>query len=333
MSTAFVQFLISAAVIVVAGSFLTRYADAIAELTGLGRVLVGSILLAGATSLPELTVDIRAVRTGLANLAVGDLIGSSMFNLLILALLDLSHRQRGRLFSRAASAHALSATVSLALTAMAGLSILISGQLGNPSLLHVSAGSLAILILYLFSVRMIFFDQRVSAQQAGLADHAPHVPKMSLRRALIGFAIAAGAVFVAGPFVADAAGEIAERTGLGTTFVGTTLVAFTTSLPELVATTAAVRIGAFDLAAGNIFGSNAFNMVLLVPLDIASPGPLMADLSTNHAVTCLVVILATSVTVMGQLYQVEKRRWFIEPDAAVVLALIAGALVLLYNLR
>ncbi len=333
MTTAILEFLASAAVIVVAGAFLTRYADAIAEITGFGRLLVGSILLAGATSLPELTVDISAVRGGMADLAVGDLMGSSLFNLLILAILDLSRRERGRLFSRAASAHALSATVSMALAALAGISILVGNRLEYIGFLHLSYGSLAILIVYVLSVRMIFLDQQISAQEDNVPDHVPPVPNMTLRRAVIGFLIAAAAIVAAGPFVADAAGQIAELSGLGATFVGTTLVALSTSLPELVATLAAVRIGAFDLAAGNIFGSNAFNMVMLAPLDLVSSEPLMAHVSIDHAITCLATILITSVTVMGQLYHVERRRWFIEPDALAVLLLVFGALGLLYYLR
>jgi cation:H+ antiporter len=333
MTTAVLQFLASAAVIIVAGTFLTRYADAIAEITGFGRLLVGSILLAGATSLPELTVDISAVRTGMADLAVGDLMGSSLFNLLILAIIDLSHRQRGRLFSRAASAHALSATVSISLAALAGVSILVGGRLGIVPFVHMGLGSIAILIGYILSVRMIFYDQRVSAQQDKVPDHVPPVPGMTLRRATIGFVVAAAAIVLTGPYVAESAGTIAEVSGLGKTFVGTTLVAFSTSLPELVATLAAMRIGAIDLAAGNIFGSNAFNMLLLAPLDLVSPGSLMAGVSVNHAITCLATILVTSITVMGQLYQVERRRWFIEPDALVVMLLIFGSLGLLYYLR
>ena len=333
MTTAIIQFIASAAVIVVAGTFLARYGDAIAELTGLGRLLIGSILLAGATSLPELTVDISAVRLGMTDLAVGGLMGSNLFNLMILSMLDLSHRQRGRLFSRAASAHALSATVSIALTALAGMSILVGQRLETIKFLHMGIGSLAILVAYLLSVRMIFFDQRVSAQAAEAVENASEPPSMTLRHAVIGFIFAAAAVCLTGPYVATSAGVIAERSGLGETFIGTTLIAFSTSLPEVVTTLAAIRIGAFDLAAGNIFGSNAFNMLLFVPLDLVSSTPLMAGVSINHVVTCLAAILATSVTVMGHLYHVERRRWFIEPDAIVVLALTLGALYLLYMLR
>ena len=115
--------MLAATVVVFAGNALTRCADAIAELTKLGRLLVGSIFLAAATSLPELTVDISAVRMGLPDLAVGDLLGSSLFNLLILAVADLMNSSRGRMLSRESAAHALSAVMSIALTAMAAIAI------------------------------------------------------------------------------------------------------------------------------------------------------------------------------------------------------------------
>jgi cation:H+ antiporter len=71
MATVLLTFLGAAAIIVLAGIFLTKYGDAIAEITGLGRLLVGSILLAGATSLPGLSVDINAIRLGRPNLGAG----------------------------------------------------------------------------------------------------------------------------------------------------------------------------------------------------------------------------------------------------------------------
>jgi cation:H+ antiporter len=335
MGAAVLQFLVSAAVIVVAGTLITRYADAIADLTKLGRLLVGSIFLAGATSLPELLVDLNAVGLGLPDLAVGDLMGSSLFNLLILGGLDLSHRAHGQMLSRASAAHALSATMSIALTTLAALAILLGQHWGQVTIAGIGIGSLAIALAYLLGVRLLFYDQRVSAQQgAGRAQEVlvPAGP-ITLKRAIVGYAASAAVIVVAAPFLAEAAGKLAEVTGLGNTFVGTTLVALCTSLPELVATLVAVRIGAFDLALGNIFGSNAFNMVLLVPLDLLYPGPLLAAVSPTHALTCLATILVTAVAVMGQLYQVEKRIHFLEPDALLVLLLVLGSLVMIYYLR
>ena len=108
-------------------------------------------------------------------------------------------------------------------------------------------------------------------------------------------------------------------------------MAFSTSLPELVASLAALRMGAHDLAIGNVFGSNAFNMVLLAPLDLAHPGPILASVSSGHAITCLAAITATMVVVLGQLYQAERRRRIIEPDAWLVLLVVIGSLWLNYQ--
>jgi cation:H+ antiporter len=335
MGSAILQFMLAAAVIVVAGTVLTRCADAIAELSGLGRLLVGSLFLAGATSLPELMVDLSAVRLGLPDLAVGDLMGSSLFNLLILALFDLLHRAPGRMLSRAAAAHALSATMGMALTALATLGILTGPRLPHLTLYGVGVGSLILLVAYVGGVRLVFYDQRFVAQQQGEQSQDVLVPAshLTLPIAITGYVVAAVAIVVAAPFLARAADRLAELSGLGGTFVGTTLVALSTSLPELVATAAAVRMGAFDLALGNIFGSNAFNMVLLVPLDAVYPGALLAAVSPTHALTGVSTILVTAVAVMGQLYHVEKRRFFLEPDAVLVIGLVLGTLLLLYALR
>lgn len=329
------QFLICAAVIIVAGTFLSKYADAIAELTGLGRLLVGSVLLAGATSLPELTVDISAVRLGAVDLAVGDLLGSSLMNLLILAVLDLSHHSRGRMLSKQAAAHALSGAVSAALTCVIALGLLTGKWLGAYAVLGISPAIYALVVAYLLGVRLVYLDQRIAHRTAADEGATPHEPlaSMTLGKALVGFAACAGAILLAGPFMAHAADELAARSGLGGTFVGTTLVAFSTSLPELVSSLAALRMGAHDLAIGNVFGSNAFNMLLLAPLDLVHPGPLLAAVSSNHVVTCVAAVLATQVAVMGQLYQAEKRTRLIEPDAWLVILIVVGTLTIVYFSR
>jgi cation:H+ antiporter len=329
-----VQFLVCAAVIIVAGAFLSKYADAIAELTGLGRLLVGSVLLAGATSLPELTVDLSAVRLGAADLAVGDLLGSSLMNILILAILDLTHHSRGRMLSRQAAAHALSASVSAAMACLVALGLLIGKWVGAVSLLGISPVIYAVVLAYVFGVRLVYLDQRIAHRTAAEQGAQPEAcPARSLGWAVAGFAACAGAILVAGPFLAHAADQLAARTGLGGTFVGTTLVALSTSLPELVSSFAAVRMGAHDLAIGNVFGSNAFNMILLAPLDLAHPGPLLASVSASHAITCIAAILATQVAVMGQLYQAEQRTRLIEPDALLVILIVLAALALIYATR
>jgi cation:H+ antiporter len=334
MTAVVLQFLASAAVIVVAGTFLARYGDAIADLTGLGRLLVGSVLVAGATSLPELSVDLNAIRLGAPDLAIGDLMGSCLCNLMIHGGVDMVHRSRRKMFSRESAAHALSATVSVALVSLAALGILLAAKLPG-EFLGLGVGTWMVLAGYVGGVRLVYIDQRISAIGAAEAPQDVLQPagKMTLRRAALGFAAAAAVIVAAGPFLAESAETLAELTGLGTTFVGSTMVALSTSLPELVATIAAVRMGAPDLAIGSVFGSNAFNMVLIAPLDLAHDGALLAAVTRTHVVTAIWVILVSAVAVMGQIYNAESRKRLIEPDAMMVTTLVIAAMTSLYYLR
>lgn len=331
MLAAIVQFVVCAAVIVVAGSVLTHCADVIAEKTGLGRLVIGSVLLAGATSLPELTVDISAIRLEHQDLAVGDLIGSSLMNLLILAVLDLSHRSRGRLLSREAAGHALSGMVSVSLTALVGLGIIVGPQVAGWNFLEINVAVWLLLIGYVLGLRLIYLDQRISARAA--ADQGvPLVPEHagSLKKSGIGFVVAATVILFTGPHLASAAARLAALSGLGNSFVGTVFVAFSTSLPELVSSLAALRLGAIDLAIGNVFGSNAFNMILFVPLDLVCKGSLLASVSRTHLISCLSVIICSLVTLMGQLYQGKERSRLFDPNAYLVIALIFASLGMVY---
>lgn len=332
MSGAILQFIVSAGIVIVAGTYLSRFADEIAERTGFGRLLIGSVLLAGATSLPELSVDISAVRKGMADLAFGDLMGSSLFNLLILAVLDLSSHSKGKMLSREAARHALSGNVGAALAAVVAVGLLTPHVLGSGELLGISYGLWLVGIGYLMGVRLVYFDQRNSrAEAVAVLPAQSHSVAESWHRPALGFAAAAAVIVVTGPYLAEAAGQIADASGLGKTFVGTTLVAFSTSLPELVASLAALRMGALDLAIGNVFGSNAFNMILLIPLDALHRGPILAAVSASHAITCLAAIVATLVVVLGQLYHAERRRTIIEPDATLVILIVLGALWLIFE--
>lgn len=333
------EFLALAAVVVLAGTFLARSADRIAEITRLGRLLIGSVLLAAVTSLPELTVGFSAVRQGMPDLAVGDLLGASVMNLLMLAILDLAHRSAAKMLSREAAAHALSATLSIALTAVVAMAILTATHLPMSSFLGIGVWSWGILVAYLLGVRMIFLDQRVSAHAA--ADAAEKADpyqdgkqpvQLPLWKPAVIFTVAGIVLLLTGPRLAHVAGRLADLSGLGKTFVGTTLVALSTTLPELVASITALRMKSFDLVIGNVFGSNAFNMILFVPLDAAHSGSIFADISPSHAVTSLAVILAMSVAVLGQLYHVEKRRRIVEPDALLMLLILGGSLYLVYEL-
>lgn len=327
------QFLLTAVIIVFAGTFLTKFADKIAQLTGWGRLFVGSLLLAGATSLPELMVDIHAVKNNLPDIAVGDLLGSCLFNLLILALLDFVYpsKFRGTSFSPKYLHHSLSAVLVIILASLVGIGIASKLEV---SIFGVSLFAWAVLLVYLYGLRLIFIDGKIKSVEQESNDELNVSNKTALLAwAFFGYIASSLVILFAAPYLVEAADKIAAASGVGHTFIGTTLVALTTSLPELVATLAAFRMGSLDLALGNIFGSNAFNLILFVPLDYLFTGSLFSSVSGIHAVTAFSVVTVTGVAVMGQLYRKKERARFTEPSSETVVVVIFGFLLLLYFLK
>jgi cation:H+ antiporter len=307
-------FLAAGALVVAAGAALARHGDAIADITGLGRVWVGSLLLAAATSLPELGTDVAAVRLGAPNLAVGDLFGSSMANMLILAIVDLWPPRR-RVLRSATLDHALAACLAIVLTALAALFVL---SRPAASFLGVGPGSLLLLALYVGGTRAVYRHVR-RGEAVKATEATPVPPKLTLRQAMVRFGAAAAVVLAAAPVFAWSAKGLAKASGLGTTFLGTWLVGLTTSLPELATSLAAVRLGAFDLAVGNLFGSNAFNMAIFFVLDLVQPGNLFANLDPNHVLSALFGMVLTSLGLAAIVYRAERRWALLEPDSALML--------------
>jgi cation:H+ antiporter len=331
-----VVFVLSAAAIVFAGTALSRYGDQIAEFTGLGRLWIGVVLMAAATSLPEVLTTMSAGWMDAPDLAAGDLFGAGLSNMLTLGLVDLLYHQK-RVWRQAALEHTLTAALAMALTALAAFFVLLRV---NVTHLGVGLGSLTLLILYVLGMRLVFRQEDMKRREreqealvAGMADRrAAGARRPELQRAVIRFSAAALVLLVAAPFLAWSAARIAEETGTSATFIGTSLVAITTSLPELVTSIAAVRLGAFDLAVGNLFGSNAFNMAAFLFADMAyRGGGLLNEVSPAHAMTALWSILMMTIGLMGIIYRAEKRFLLIEPDSLLMIVTYVLGLWLLFR--
>lgn len=328
-------FLVAALVLVRAAVTLARAGDEIAERTALGRVFVGTLLLAGATSLPELVTDVTAALADAPDLAVGDLLGSSMANMAILAVLDLSYR--GRVWPSVELAHARVAAMAIALTALVAMGIATppGWRIG-----WVGLDTVAVAVVYVAAVTWFRRAPMVARVGAGLPTvptagtvvtgdgAAPPVAPPPVGPSITRFVLAAAVVFVSAPVLAVAAKEIADSAGIAETTVGTGMLAVTTSLPELVVSLAAVRIGAHDLAVGNLFGSNAANMAVLVAADIAYvDGPILAAVSPVQLVAATAAILLMALATAAIVSGTETRIGHFEPDAVLVLLAYVGGLV------
>jgi len=136
----------------------------------------------------------------------------------------------------------------------------------------------------------------------------PRYPGVSLRRAAVGYALAAAAVVAAGvalPFIGAA---LARELGWNNSFVGTLFVAFSTSLPELAVSLAALKLGALDLAIGNLLGSNLFDIVIIAVDDLAyTAGPIFSHTTPAHAGTAVSAVVMTGAVIAALFYRPEGR--------------------------
>lgn len=300
------EFLFCAALIVISGTMLSRYGDIIAEKTGMGRAWVGLILMASITSLPEMMTGISSVTMAdVPNIAVGDLVGSCVFNLLLLALLDPMDKS-SPIFSKTGQSHLLSGGFGILLIGIVAGSVVLGAAV--PSLGHIGLYTPAIILTYMVGIRLVYLYEKRMLKELVMEDKRPHYDRITLKKAALMYAANALVIIAAAsaiPFIAEG---IAEATGLGNNFMGTLFVAATTSLPEFVVGVAAMRMGAPDLAIGNLLGSNMFNIVLLALDDILfTRGPILSYVSGSHAVTAIMAILMTAIALIGITYRHEKK--------------------------
>jgi cation:H+ antiporter len=327
-----VLFAIAAAVIVVAGVQLARYGDVIGEKSGLGRSWIGVVLLAATTSLPELLTGFGATAlTPVPDIAVGDVLGSCMFNLLILSLMDAI--QPDRVSARAHQGHALAIGFGLTLMAIAGLGL--AGAAHWPVLGWVGLYSPILIGLYFVAMRVLFTHDRrrrsaVSHVETGASANA----QVSLRSALVRYGAAALFVVGAALYLPVLGASLARETGLGEAFVGSLFIAITTSLPEIVVSIAAVRMGALDLGIGNVLGSNLFNLLILGLDDVFfTSGPLLSAVDSSHLVAVLAVVLMNALFLVGLTEQVLTKRFRVAWDTGAMAVVYAGAVWLVYLMR
>ena len=321
-------FAVSAAAVMGAGTFLAQAGDSIATRTRLGGLFVGMLLMASATSLPEVVTDVSAALTGAPDLAVADLFGSSMANMAILGLLDLMTRRT--VWPSIGLGHARVGAIAIALTALIVLGVV------SPTGIRIGwLGIEPVVVVVGYVVAAAWIGRSDPERLRGAAEPQPEpVPKGeellepigwaaaegSLRRDLVTFAICAAVILVSGPALALSAQGIARETGIAQTFIGITLLAVATSLPELVASLAAVRIGAHDLAVGNLFGSNAFNMTIVLWVDLAhTDGPVLDAISIGQMVPGIGAILMMALAIGAIVSESGTRLRRGEPDAVLLI--------------
>lgn len=306
------QFAACAAVIGLAGYQLSRYGDMIAQRTGMSGSWVGLTLVASVTSLPELATGITSVTIAAApNLAVGNALGSCVLNLVFLVVVDFLFREEP-VWYRASQGHVLAAAFGVVMLGFTLLGLLVSqiapaGKVSLPAITaEIGLTTPVVLLLYLLAMRTVFAYERSHPAPAAAANNGPE--PLTLRQAGARFALAASLVVAAGLWLPFVAVDLAAAMGWNRSFVGSLFVAFATTLPELAVTLAAVRIGALDMAVGNLLGSNLFNVAIIAVEDLFYlDGVLLADVSAVHALTAGSAIVMTGLAMVGLFFRPRSR--------------------------
>jgi cation:H+ antiporter len=164
----------------------------------------------------------------------------------------------------------------------------------------------ALLALYLLALRSVFAHEHALQPQRDAA--AGKGPAPALKREWTRFGIAAAVVLAAGSWLPSIADQLAHLMGWSQSFVGTLFMAFVTTLPEIAVTLSALRLGALDMAIGNLLGSNLFNVTILAIDDIFyARGPLLADVSPVHAGTAVAAVAMTGLVIIGLVMRPQGR--------------------------
>jgi cation:H+ antiporter len=323
-------FLLCTGVIVYSGAKLSKYGDIIAEKTGLGRAWIGLVLMASVTSLPELVTGISSVTfAGVPDIAVGDVLGSCVFNMLIIAVLDALYRIMP-ISSKAHQGNILSAAFGILLLGMVTISIFLGRTV--PPLGWIGPYSLMFILIYLIAIRLIYsYEKRQIATLLKEKAFELKYNHIQTKTAVTNYILNAFIVVIAATFLPKIGEGIAATTGLGQTFVGNIFIAFSTSLPEVVVSISAVRMDAIDLAIGNLFGSNIFNIFILAIDDLFfMPGPILSFANENHIIPALSAIMMTGIAIIGLTYRSMKKPLFLAWDAIGIVIIYIINMMLLY---
>ena len=327
LSLTIVLFLGTALVVVFCGTRLAKYGDILAVKTGWGRLWMGTLLLAGATSLPELVTGASGALIDSPHLVAGNVFGANMVNMFTMAAVALVFGAR-RFFEGVARQHGYLAAVGITLTSLAAL---LAAFGPSVSFARMGMGTPIILILYLGGMGLVY-----SKRPRDEGGEEEDDPSITLRRTWAYFGLAAAGVIAAAYGMTYSADRLAEITGLEEGFIGVVAVALVTTLPEATVTIASVRIGAVDLAVGNVFGSCAFNILVLAVSDpFYSGGPLLSgDVMGTAQVVAALFAIGLMVVGMSQFMLRRQGRGILpaRPASAAMCALYLGGLYAVFAL-
>jgi cation:H+ antiporter len=322
-----------------AGSRLAIYADAIADRKRIGHAFMGLVFVAAATSLPEIVTTLYGALSGEPLLVLGNMFGGISMQTAILVIADFFLARAALTSYPRGPSSALEATLLIALLAML-LGLHAVGEFALP--FGVGLGTLVLGAAYVGIVWMLReYDKTdtwvpVEVPETDVPLVGEVAPKELDRepfpKLVLGFVLLSLIILLCALVLTSCAAAIAKETGLHSSFIGVTLLATATSLPEVSTTLAAVRIGAYSMAISNIFGSNLLMVALVLPADLAYTGePILGVIDEATAFALVSGVLVTTIYLAGLLTRSRRQIFGMGVDSVLVALVYLLTLAVFYH--
>ena len=299
------------AAVILGANFLVKGACALAKRLGVSDLVIGLTVVAFGTSLPELFVNIVASIKGNADIALGNILGSNIANILL--ILGVS----GVIFPLAVTKGTVWKEIPLSLLAAIMVGILANDRLidgGGISALTRIDG----LVLISFFIIFLCYSASIARDVAGIEEQIP-VKRHSIVRIFILIIAGLFGLILGSRWIVSGAAGLAEKLGVSQSLIGLTIVAVGTSLPELATSAMAAYKKNPDIAVGNVVGSNIFNVFFILGVSsIIRPIPFEARRNIDVGVVIIASLLLFICTFTGKKRVLD--RW----ESYVLLALYAG---------
>lgn len=286
----YILFAIGFVMLIKGADLLVDGSSSIAKRYGLPDMVVGLTIVSFGTSLPELIINILSSMQGQSELAIGNVFGSNVANLLLIlgvtALICPLPIKRNTILTEIP--FSLIATLLVGFLANATL-------IDNRSELYISRLDGGIL-LFFFVLFMVYIYNIAKTNKDEVLPDTDDMPLMPMGKSILYIVLGAAGLFVGGKWVVDGAVGMAQSFGLSESFIGLTVVAIGTSLPELVTSATAAYRRNIDIAVGNVVGSNIFNLLWILGIS-ALINPLPFDVVNNSDI--IMMILASTMLILA----------------------------------
>ncbi len=325
----------------IAGARLASYADEISDRKRMGKALMGLVFLAAATSLPEVVTTMTAAIAGEARLLLNNMFGGVSMQTAILAVADIFAGSAAISFYPRKPTPILEGSLLILLLGLLNGIVLFGEQV---LIWQIGFGSICVALAYMLAIAMLRqFDEKdvwLAIEIPEEKEDAPVYPwrirleAMPISALVLRCAAASAMILVCGIVLVHVSDALAEQTGLGRSFIGATLLAATTSLPEVSTTIMAVRLRAYTMAISNIFGSNLIMIILLLPADILyRPGPVLAETDATAQFAIVSGIVVTVIYVIGLVIRSSRTIRGVGIDSVLVMAIYLATVAVFYSLR